>query len=178
MGWALHQGLKCLLIKSQLRLEPALPPASPRPAPRDATHSPLQGGPLGCHSAQPTASRGKHEQRKTGRRAGPAQRPRRQRQGGRAGGRIPLPDNKGDRERLLCWVLGQASHPSEPQFPSLCSGEGCSLCPTSANETMHRKGLVPRLAESGIPPMRAAMCVQCRFLGPAPHPRALGTRAE
>lgn len=101
-------GPKCLLIKSQLRLEPELPPASPR----DATHSPLQGGPLGCHSAQPTASREntsrERQEDMPAQHKGPGV-------SGRAGGRIPLLDNKGDQERLLCWVLGQASHPSEPQ---------------------------------------------------------------
>lgn len=72
MGWALHQGPKCLLIKSRLRLEPALPASSPHPTPPGTPHTqPLAGRSPGMQLSSAPSIWGKHTRRKTGRHSGP-----------------------------------------------------------------------------------------------------------
>lgn len=162
MGWALHQGPKCLLIKSQLAWSRCGPPP---PAPGTPDTALGQAAP-GMQLSSAHSIRGKHRQRKTGRHSGPAQRPG---VSGRAGGHIPLLNNEGDHEHLLCRAAGRgAFHLPGPQF--LCT-PGMVLPgsdPPALKETVPLKAL----ARGGQGPHR---CQQLLVKMQIPGPRAIRT---
>ena len=128
MGWALHQGPKCLLIKSQLRLEPALPPP---PHPRGRHTQPFSSQPPGMHLHSAHSIRGKHSRERQedipAQHKGPASSA-----GPGTGGCIPLLDNKGDMQA--------------PRNPPTPPPAGCwvkLVAPLSCSFLLCPAGLVP-----------------------------------
>lgn len=149
MGWALHQGLKCLLIKSQLRLEPALPPP-PRPRGRhtqpSAGAAPWEASPL---SPQPTASgvNTAEKGRKTFRRGTKAPRHPRDRDGWAR-------PSAGQQRGLV-------APPTPTPTPRPGSGAGSSLSPLRRSFLLCPAGLVPVSDPPAFDEMRLSR-VQCR----------------
>lgn len=112
------------------------------------THSPLQGSPLRCNSAQPTAS-GENTSRE--RQEDIQAQHKRPGVSSRTGGHIHLLDDKGD------WSTSSAGRWGKPITLLRLSFLLCTMGmvpvsdPPACNEMTHRKGLAPCLAKSKGP---------------------------